>query len=439
MILQRLRAGPEPTPVGPFARSSSGRGALACQHRLQLWLAVSLLLFFFVLAGCSERNEQPYGSGTSVRDSSDVLIVENSAPAQAGSDLWALSPTPTVEIGATDEDDPARLFSQIRSMDRQSDGSIVVVDGQSNEIRRFDSSGRHLSTSGGSGTGPGEFLMANLIIGLPADTIVVHDQLQARISVFRPDGSHERTTQLSALPGFSPAMTPLGLSSDDRIVIRGMPAPPPAAFGPGVVQATAHLADVETGRMDPLAHVPFAIGATDRQGQSLPVLPLVVPAQAVAADGLWVSRPPGPELRKIGWDGSVDRIVRFSDAGLPLTAEQRDRIVAWQRDRLSAAPVDAPDPAVLSSLPAFSRMISDREGHIWIQEGADDPDPANWEFGAPRGSPVWRVLSPQGQWLGSIRMPEEFQPHAIGANWVLGVRTDDLGVEFVQLYELSRS
>ncbi|TVR66857.1 MAG: hypothetical protein EA422_01010 [Gemmatimonadales bacterium] len=351
-----------------------------------------------------------------------------------------MSPAPAVEIGSTDEEDPALLFSQVRSLDRQSDGSIVVVDGLSNEVRIFDRSGRHLSTSGGSGTGPGEFTMANLIVGLPGDSILVHDQILARLSLFRPDGTHERTEQLTALPGFSPLMTPLGLAPDGALVVRGVHDPPPPSFGPGLVEATAYLGDLDEGRMDALSGVPFALGATDEQGQPRPVFPMAVPIQAVSPGGLWVTVPPEPEIKKIGWSGSVERIIRFPDARLALTSEERRGIVAWQRARLTSAQLDgAPEPAVLPSLPAFLHLVSDREGHLWVQESFDNRDPDDWEFGAPRGSAVWRVLSPEGEWLGSVRMPDRFRPMAIGIDWVLGVKTDDLDVEFVRLYGLSRN
>lgn len=36
-------------------------------------------------------------------------------------------------------------------------------------------------------------------------------------------------------------------------------------------------------------------------------------------------------------------------------------------------------------------------------------------------------------------MPDRFRPMAIGTDWVLGVKTDDLDVEFVLLYGLSRN
>lgn len=96
--------------------------------------------------------------------------------------------------------------------------------------------------------------MANLIVGLPGDSILIHDQILARLSLFRPDGTHERTEQLTGLPGFSPFMTPLGLAPDGALVVRGVHEPPPPRFGPGLVEATAYLADLDEGRMDALAY-----------------------------------------------------------------------------------------------------------------------------------------------------------------------------------------
>ena len=38
--------------------------------------------------------------------------------------------------------------------------------------------------------------------------------------------------------------------------------------------------------------------------------------------------------------------------------------------------------------------------------------------------------------MGTVEMPTEFQPFEIGENYVLGVWTDDLGVEYVQTYAM---
>src|SRR5690606_5816123 len=96
-----------------------------------------------------------------VRDSAGVRVVRNLAPAWSGSaeDAWSLSLEPILEIGVL-EGDPAYMFSQMRGPRRLSDGSIVVLDGATSEVRIFDAEGRHLRTFGRKGQGPGEFQVA---------------------------------------------------------------------------------------------------------------------------------------------------------------------------------------------------------------------------------------------------------------------------------------
>jgi hypothetical protein len=46
------------------------------------------------------------------------------------------------------------------------------------------------------------------------------------------------------------------------------------------------------------------------------------------------------------------------------------------------------------------------------------------------------VFGPEGRWLGLARSPKGVQPLEIGADYLLGLRRDDLGVEHVELYDL---
>ncbi len=48
----------------------------------------------------------------------------------------------------------------------------------------------------------------------------------------------------------------------------------------------------------------------------------------------------------------------------------------------------------------------------------------------------WVVFDPEGRLLGSVTMPERFTVYQIDARFVLGLRTDELGVERVELFEL---
>jgi hypothetical protein len=48
------------------------------------------------------------------------------------------------------------------------------------------------------------------------------------------------------------------------------------------------------------------------------------------------------------------------------------------------------------------------------------------------------VFDPDGRWLGEVEMPSRFYPWDFGEDWLLGVETDDLGVEYVVLYSLNK-
>ena len=49
------------------------------------------------------------------------------------------------------------IFGNITGAVRLEDGSVVVADEQSHEVRKYDAGGRHLWTSGREGEGPGEY------------------------------------------------------------------------------------------------------------------------------------------------------------------------------------------------------------------------------------------------------------------------------------------
>jgi hypothetical protein len=64
-------------------------------------------------------------------------------------------------------------------------------------------------------------------------------------------------------------------------------------------------------------------------------------------------------------------------------------------------------------------------GNIWVQEYA-----LSWK------APGWSVFDPDGVYLGDISSMDDFRVTDIGADYVLGVMTDELDVERVLLYGL---
>ena len=83
---------------------------------------------------------------------------------------------------------------------------------------------------------------------------------------------------------------------------------------------------------------------------------------------------------------------------------------------------------VPSEKPAYGGLLSDEVGNLWV---------GVWTL-YPEVPEQWTILDPAGGWLGSLVMPGRFFPFAIGEDWVLGVETDELDVEYVVLYPLNK-
>jgi hypothetical protein len=78
------------------------------------------------------------------------------------------------------------------------------------------------------------------------------------------------------------------------------------------------------------------------------------------------------------------------------------------------------------SLAATTDVLIDPDGRVWLGRADAVPvDPGPWVVSAADGTIIARV-----------RMPDGFRPTAIGEATVLGVWTDDLGVESLRLYRL---
>lgn len=392
------------------------------------------------------------GESAVVRDSAGVRVVENVAPAN-DTLAWSVSAAPLLAIGAGDGD-PSLLFHQIPhpGLARLGDGSILVIDGATNQLRYFDPEGEHRLTSGGSGDGPGEFRAAGALLALRADSAYVLDHFAARLSVFGPGGAFARSVSLREIPGFiAGAMFPFGFGPDGSLLIQGTVTPPPAGTGPVLAEAplfrvdAGAAADAGTapGAWTMLAEVPIAAMATDAQQRPRPVFPGVQAVPRAASGGVWIGVPTLAELRRTNQEGSLDRIVRFAGLGSELDADETARIADWYAEVTRGIPEQArgmmAQPAILSRWPAFATVLVDSDQHLWIQEVGDDRDPQDWEYGTPRGSPRWRVVDPDGIWLGTLDLPEGFQPHVIGRDFLLGVWRDAVQAEFVHMYGLARN
>jgi len=93
---------------------------------------------------------------------------------------------------------------------------------------------------------------------------------------------------------------------------------------------------------------------------------------------------------------------------------------------------------IVDTLPAFFDFLPSSDGGVWANQllAPDDvPDDESWSLRA-YASGLWTVFDPEGRWLGTMAMPHGFVLYEVGPDWILGVRTDDLGVTWIERYPI---
>lgn len=140
----------------------------------------------------------------------------------------------------------------------------------------------------------------------------------------------------------------------------------------------------------------------------------------------------------IGPEGQPVAFIRRRYAARPVTRRDQERYVAWRTSRFRG-PTEFTERArrVLSSratpypstMPAYSRMLVDEEGYLWVRE-YDPP----WEVRRQR----WAVFQPGGRWLGTVATPAGVDVLQVGTTFVLGVARDSLDRERVVRFGLRR-
>jgi hypothetical protein len=139
------------------------------------------------------------------------------------------------------------------------------------------------------------------------------------------------------------------------------------------------------------------------------------------------------EYQVLDLEGRVQEIARVPDYDLTLPR-------SWIEAERAALLGPDPPPQVRrivenlpvpETYPAYSEFLVDAAGYLWA--GEFQP---RYRWGEPRR---WEVFAPNGEWMGPIQTPSGFEVFEIGIDYILGVFSDDLDIEHVQLIPLSRS
>jgi hypothetical protein len=157
---------------------------------------------------------------------------------------------------------------------------------------------------------------------------------------------------------------------------------------------------------------------------------------AGAASGDLVYAGTGDSYEILIWDlsGDLVRIIRLNQESLPVTQADVD---AYIEERIGGIEDETERnqvrdfylrPPPLDRMPAYRRFRTDPLGCLWVEEYRRPGDDV----------PVWTVFDPEGAVRGRVSLPAGLDLMEVGEDYLLGVHTDDLDVEYVQLLRLER-
>ena len=373
-----------------------------------------------------------YGPHSVVQDSTDTVVIENQRPPPDSRLPWRIGAEPSLSIGSVASGGANQLF-RVTDATRLPDGRIVIANAGSSELRVFNPDGSHSATWGRRGEGPGEFTTGSpAIVALwPGDSIAAPNVWGGRLSIFDKDGNHGRDVHLEA--GLANVVD---LLPDGGIVTGGI-----AGMHGGMTGSTGLVRpDVEwkilgaDGKLDAsFGKYPgtewWAVFSRGGQIESSRVHPFGRnTVGAVWGDLVAIGDQATYEIRAFAADGTLVRIIRRDgDLESPTRAYQDSY---WERQYANRPPDSraeslkaVKDMPLVDSYPAFSGILSDRVGYLWVRE---------------RWSSIWTVFDPEGRVQGLVEIPSGLRVFEIGEDYILGRKYDELGVEYVQLWTLDR-
>lgn len=358
-------------------------------------------------------------------DSAGVSIVLSARPAWGQGQSWRVGEQPRLDLTRSGEG-ASHEFYRVRDAMRLENGSIVVANAGSSEVRFFDSAGVFLRTVGARGDGPGEFRGPDGVSRYPGDSVAVFDRRHQRVTILDREGGIGRTVTFAV-----DAPDQLDVKEDGSFLIRTTRLEAMA----GVVGRTRIPQDVlafsPTGELrDTVVTVPGFETFVFERGDARPPLQkesfLFVFSEAVAtgsADDM--------AYEVYSEDGRLRRQVRIPSYPLDVSVELRSSL----QEELTQ--MNAPDfiqevnrrmaAAIPEKVPAYVDMLGDPDGYLWVAL-----------YGRPDEAQRWIVFDSLGAWAGTISLPRGFEAYEIGHDYLLGKGTNVDGTETVEILRLIR-
>jgi hypothetical protein len=418
---------------------------------------VSALWAISAVAACSgEEGAAGTSSAPVRRDSAGVQIVENTGPMWPAGSGWTVVDSPLVDIGGK-AGDPAYDLAQVTGVVMLANGRLAVGVGGASQVRVFSADGTHLATSGGKGSGPGEYQGLGGMWHFPGDSVVVSDIMLRRLTVLSDSGQIGRSFSLGGEAGFAMPQggrfsfaMPGGTLPDGRVLAVAQ------AFRVGDARTGAYRDSADYIVYSNTGSAPDTIGrfpaiemeqVTMTMGNQSFSAPSPVPLgkttpTALVGNDLFISMNDAWEIEQRGADGTLERIIRLNAPPRPVSADAEAAHREVMRQAIEDQPMlrgmpaqikqqmfDRVDKAVYpGTFPFIVSIESGGDGTTWVYEQGDPGDERR----------VYAVLDSTGAFLGRVTFPARFEPRTIGADKVAGVWKDGDDVEHVRVYALRK-
>ena len=350
--------------------------------------------------------------------------------------LLAIQATPVEElrIGVASGEEQYQFF-EIRMIDVSPRDEIFVANAGTSEIRVYGFDGVYRRSMGSEGDGPGEFRRIQTL--RVSDSAVIVQDLN-EIEVFSHVGEHQTSV-------------PYPRAVRGRLL----------GIGPNLwIFLTTRLECIEPGRACPRSLFVEAVDPFDGSRDVIvgPLsgerLTLIRPEQS---DGRMIPGFFGPPVFEsaghvaAGTNGefyvadSRSLSVRvYSPAGALLRQVQREHEPVSVSENLLEAVRECmrerriADSAIeqrlaqhADTLPAITDLLVNLDGGLWIRRGDVGDAPVNDACYGGTATSTWDRFDSSAAYVGSTILPANFRALRLTTSGVLGVLTDNRGVEFV--------
>lgn len=368
-----------------------------------------LLISLIVLSACSSPDPDTRHRFT-IRTEDGIEVATTIGGPKYEGDLFTYEKV--LEIRGDPGNEESLIFRAL-SLKLDEEGNLYVGDRGNGRVAMFDREGRFVRGYGREGDGPGEFRSVE-ILSIRDEILSVYDLRAVRTTRFHIDGTLLDVTTIPTVGrslGFQ-RFVGMYLEEGGRKVLvqKSDSGNGTAQFNAAVVGADFDtLWSVSTPRLQARYSVPMP-ASMGFGGVIVPIeygpLPVMVYAPVY---GLLVSDGDKSEFTWYDLDGHISRRVVIEMVQEDVTATDRarirgdhERMIAeapdWRKDELRARK----DALQFSDRkPYWTAIQVDEYGYTWLKVTESTVDRRE------AGGILYRVLSPEGEYLGVTRWPTE--------------------------------